>query len=95
MLYGKRGSGMRKIVKWIIWGVLIAIILIRMTAQQLTINKYNAELDALEERANASQERIAELETMNDMFMTDEYIEREARKRGYVHKDEKIFREAE
>lgn len=86
---------MNKIVKWIIIGALIAYVLLQFTARTLTVNKYNAELKALEEKEQALQERIAELETMDDIYLSDEYIEREARKRGYVHKDEKIFREAE
>ena len=89
------GIILNKIVKWIIIGALIAYVLLQFTARTLTVNKYNAELKALEEKEQALQERIAELETMDDIYLSDEYIEREARKRGYVHKDEKIFREAE
>lgn len=86
---------MKKIIAWIGIGIILALFLVRLTAQQITINKYTAELEALNDKELDSQERIAELETMNAMYMTDEYIEREARKRGYIFEGEKIFREAE
>lgn len=84
-----------KAAAWICWGVVIAIVIFWVTAQQFKINKYKAELAELDEAENNSQERISELETMNEMYMSDEYIEREARKRGYVHPDDVIFREAD
>lgn len=84
-----------KVVAWICWGVVIAIVIIWVTAQQFKINEYKAELAELDEAEYNSQERISELETMNEMYMSDEYIEREARKRGYVHPDDVIFREAD
>ena len=84
-----------KVIGWICWGIVIAIVLIWMTAQQFKINEYKAELAELDEAELNSQERISELETMNEMYMSDEYIEREARKRGYVHPDDVIFREAD
>lgn len=84
-----------KVVAWICWGVVIAIVIIWVTAQQFKINEFKAELAELDEAEYNSQERISELETMNEMYMSDEYIEREARKRGYVHPDDVIFREAD
>ena len=110
MLYGKWGIGMRnvnkstgalfgvislKVLWWIGWGIVIAIFVIWMTAQQITINEMKAELAGLDAEESDGNERISELETMNEMYLSDEYIEREARKRGYVHPDDIIFKEAD
>lgn len=111
MLYRKWGIGVKNVnkplsggvlgilslgvVRWICWGVVIAIVLIWMTAQQIKINDYKAELAELSEAEMNNQERISELETMDEVYLSDEYIEREARKRGFVHPDDVIFKEAD
>ena len=84
-----------KVFGWVCWGIVIAIFVIWMTAQQITINEMQAELAGLGAEEEDGQDRISELETMNEMYLSDEYIEREARKRGYVHPDDVIFKEAD
>ena len=76
------------------WGIVITIAVIWLISQQIKINEYQAEIADLKKEEDISKERISELETMTAMSRSDEYIEREARKRGYVLYDEVIFKEA-
>ncbi|MGM9550686.1 MAG: septum formation initiator family protein [Clostridia bacterium] len=87
---------MNKKIRWIFWGIVIACTVACVVSQQLTINKKKAEVARLEESIDAMNERKLELETQENTYMSDEYIEDIARERlGYVRSDEVVFRDAD
>ncbi len=92
----KWGISLNKKVRWIFWGIVIACAVTTVVSQQITINKKKAEVDRLDASIEAMNERKAELETQENTYMSDEFIEDVARERlGYVRSDEVVFRETE
>lgn len=86
-------SEKRKLVGRVFWIAVAAISVIWMISQQVTINKYTAEVAELKEEKLRLKEINDELSTSGEL--TEEEFEREARKYGYVRPEEVILKEAE
>lgn len=78
------------------WLAVVVFAIVRISSQQVKINRYNAEIAVLDESIDELKAKEVELETQADIYSTDEYIEEIARTRlGYVRSDEVVFKKAD
>ncbi len=86
----------KKIAAIVFWTVIVLFAVVRISSQQIKINRYNAEVAMLDESIENLEAREIELETQADIYSSDEYIEEIARTRlGYVRSDEVVFKKAD
>ncbi len=86
----------KKIAAIVFWTVIVLFAVVRISSQQVKINRYNAEVAMLDESIENLEAREIELETQADIYSSDEYIEEIARTRlGYVRSDEVVFKKAD
>ncbi len=86
----------KKIAAIAFWTVIVLFAVVRISSQQIKINRYNAEVAMLDESIENLEAREIELETQADIYSSDEYIEEIARTRlGYVRSDEVVFKKAD
>ncbi len=82
--------------KWVLFAAVVIYCGITILTQQVKINEQKAMTEELSAREQELEERIETLESELAYMDTDEYVERTARDRlGMVKEDEIIFREEE
>ena len=90
----KKDSAIRKYLKWIIFGIIAAYAIVMIVVQQLQIKEQKALLGELEIKKQELTEKIEHLESEFEYMTTDEYIERTARDRlGMVKENEIVFQQ--
>jgi len=90
------GVNLKKIAVILFWAVVIVAAVVRISGQQIKINRYKSELAELNATKNELEESQVELATQTDLSASDEYIENVARtKLGYVRSDEVVFKKAD
>ncbi|MBR4079274.1 MAG: septum formation initiator family protein [Christensenellaceae bacterium] len=90
----KKDSAIRKYLKWIIFGIIAAYAIIMIVVQQMQIKEQKALLGELEIKKQELTEKIEHLESEFEYMTTDEYIERTARDRlGMVKENEIVFQQ--
>lgn len=81
----------RSLMPWLVFGVICAMFVNAMI-QQPKILENKEKIASLEEQIAYEQLRAKEVDALKDMVNTDEYIERMARDRlGLIKENEKIF----
>jgi len=89
------GKSFRPYIKWLLFAALVIYAVVMIIVQQLEIKKQTQLLDELAVTEQGLVDRIEALESEIDYMHTDEYIERTARDRlGMVKEDEIIFKES-
>lgn len=84
----KKKSSSSKLVIFIVV-CFVSIILIK---QQIEINTYNKKISELEAQIKTEEARSKEIDKKDELYATDEYIEKVARDElGLVKPDEKVF----
>lgn len=92
----KKGNGIRRYIKWVIFAAIAVYAIIMIVVQQIQIKEQKALLGELESKKQELSERIEHLESEFAYMTTDEYIERTARDRlGMVKENEIVFQQAE
>lgn len=86
----------RKYIKWVIFGIITIYAVVMIIVQQVQLKEQKVLLGELEEKKQSLTEKIEQLESEFEYMTTDEYIERTARDRlGMVKEDEIVFRRAD
>lgn len=81
----------RSLIPWLVFGVICAMFINAMI-QQPKILENKEKIASLEEQIAYEQLRAKEVDALKDMVNTDEYIERMARDRlGLIKENEKVF----
>ena len=89
-----KDSAIRKYLKWIIFGAVAIYAIIMIVVQQMQIKEQKALLGELEIKKQELTEKIEHLESEFEYMTTDEYIERTARDRlGMVKENEIVFQQ--
>jgi len=92
----KKEGSVRRYIKWLIFAVIAVYAIIMIVVQQLQIKEQKVLLGELEAKKQELSERIEHLESEFAYMTTDEYIERTARDRlGMVKENEIVFQQAE
>ena len=75
--------------------VFVCIFMIKIDSLRATERQKDSELTAKEQQLEEESKRTEELEEQRVYVQTKKYIEEEAKKMGYVHTDEIIFKPEE
>lgn len=90
----KRDFKFRPYIKWLIFAAIVIYSVIMIVVQQTEIKKQTELLDELVSTEEQLTDRIEALEGEISYMQTDEYIERTARERlGMIKENEIIFKE--
>lgn len=85
---------MKKYIKWFVFGAVVIYAIVMIIVQQVEIKKQKELLGELETKKQELSEKIEYLESEFEYMTTDEYIERTARDRlGMVKEDEIVFQQ--
>ena len=76
--------------------VLLAVMLSRSRALEVTVDSFKRRQAELEELVRLEEERTKEIESLKEYMLTDEYAEQTARERlGLVKENEIVFEEVQ
>ena len=76
--------------------VLLAVMLSRSRALEVTVDSFKRRQAELEELVRLEEERTKEIESLKEYMLTDEYAEQTARERlGLVKENEIVFEEGQ
>ena len=90
----KRDFKFRPYIKWLLFAAVVIYSVIMILVQQAEIKEQTALLDELVSTEEQLTDRIEALEGEINYMQTDEYIERTARERlGMIKENEIIFKE--
>ena len=92
----KKESNIKRYIKWLVFAVIAIYAIVMIVVQQLQIKEQKALLGELEAKKQELSERIEHLESEFAYMPKDEYIERTARDRlGMVKENEIVFQQDE
>ena len=88
------GKQLKPYLKWLLFAALVIYAVVMIIVQQLEIKAQTEQLGALATQEEELSDRIESLKSEIEYMQTDEYIERTARDRlGMVKEDEIIFKQ--